>query len=280
MAHAGAEARVEAAVHVSERFGRGGHEVGAAGEQGGERGRERVAGAGEDGFEPFVLLAGQHRLRRGQHVVDELVGQDHAGDQGVGHAELAGGLGDVARAGRALAAPVGQQPAPQGAVVSNQHRGLGQHEVAESVQIGLDQVLVPPRQVGHVGHHGHVRVVGGGLGDGAQRLGGAGKADLDQLDLDVFEDGARLLGHGLFLEGEVVEDLGRVARVGARHHRQNVSAHRSHGQRVGAQAARAARIAGIEHQHAGGIQVAFAQRLVVLRGVVKIARVTGVLVWM
>src|SRR5689334_15459421 len=50
MAHAGAEARVEAAVHVAQRFGGGRDQVGAAGQQRGQRGRQRVARACEHGF--------------------------------------------------------------------------------------------------------------------------------------------------------------------------------------------------------------------------------------
>jgi hypothetical protein len=59
-------------------------QVGAAGHQGRQGGGQGVAGAGKHGLEALELLAGQHRLRRGQHVVDELVGQRHAGDQRVG----------------------------------------------------------------------------------------------------------------------------------------------------------------------------------------------------
>jgi hypothetical protein len=77
----------------------------------------------------------------------------------------------------------------------------------------------------------------------------------------------------------MVEYLGRVPGVGAGDDRQNVCAHRRHGQGVGAQAAGTARVAGIEDQHAGRIQVAFGERFGVLRGVVKIARFAGVVCW-
>src|SRR4051812_21965146 len=73
VAHAGAKARIEAAIQVGEGFGGGRGQVAAAGDQGREGRRQRVAGAGKDGFEALELLVAQDRLWRGQHVVDELV---------------------------------------------------------------------------------------------------------------------------------------------------------------------------------------------------------------
>src|SRR5580765_4826942 len=67
VAHAGAKARVQRLV---------------------EKG-QRVAGADERDLEALELLAGDRALRRGEHVVQELIGQRHAGDQHVARAVLA-----------------------------------------------------------------------------------------------------------------------------------------------------------------------------------------------
>ena len=88
--------------------------------------------------------------------------------------------------------------------------------------------------------------------------------------VDVFQDGAGLLGHGLLVEGEVIEDLGGVARIGAGHHGQHVGADRGDGQGVAAQAAGAARIAGVEDQHAGRLQRGHGRVFVARGGAAKI----------
>jgi hypothetical protein len=124
VAHAGAKASVQAAVQIAERLRRGRGEVAATGDERRERRGQGVARAGEHGFEALEFLAAQHRLRRGQHVVQELVRQRDARDERVGHAHGRGRLRDVASGGTALAAPLRQQPSPQRAVVSYQHGGL------------------------------------------------------------------------------------------------------------------------------------------------------------
>src|SRR6201996_901298 len=73
-AHAGAEAGVQALVEELQRLADGRLQLGRGAQQGGHRGRQRVAGADEGGFEHLELLARQRALRRGQHVVDELAG--------------------------------------------------------------------------------------------------------------------------------------------------------------------------------------------------------------
>ena len=72
-------------------------------------GRERLAGADEGGLEALELLARDRALRRGEHVVEELVGQGHARDEHVARAVLVGGDGELARRRRPLAVPVGQE---------------------------------------------------------------------------------------------------------------------------------------------------------------------------
>ena len=110
------------------------------GQQRGQRGRQRVAGADEGGVEALELLAGERALRRGQHVVDELLGalgrQHDAGDQHEARAVLAGGHRQLARRGRALAVPVGQQEVGQRLVVADQHLGGRQDQLAKRVEVG------------------------------------------------------------------------------------------------------------------------------------------------
>ena len=84
----------------------------------------------------------------------------HAGDQHVARAVLGRGHRQLARRGRALAVPVGQQEVGQRLVVAHQHLGLRQHQFAEGVEVGLLVVFLDPRQVGHVGDQRHVGVVG------------------------------------------------------------------------------------------------------------------------
>ena len=83
--------------------------------------RTKAQIAREAGIEEFIPAIAEYRLRRGQGVVHILLGQWYAGDEDVGNFEGLGGDRDIARAGVALLAPVRQQPAPQGTVVSYQH---------------------------------------------------------------------------------------------------------------------------------------------------------------
>ena len=164
-------------------------------------------------------------------------------------------------------------------MVADQHGGLRQQQFAKSVEVRLDQVLVPPRQIGHVGDERHFWIVGCGFGDGAQDLRRADEADLDQLHFDVFQDGARLFGNGLFIERKVIEDLGGVACIGACHDRQHMGADRRHRESIAAQSAGAAGVARVENQDAWRIEVFDVQSLVVFgwRRVVKIGWKAGVL---
>jgi hypothetical protein len=104
------------------------------------------------GVEALELLARERALRRGQHVVDELLAalgwQHHAGDQHVARAVFAGGHRQLARRGRALAVPVGQQEVGQRLVVAHQHLGGRQDQLAEGVQVGLLLVFVEPDRLG------------------------------------------------------------------------------------------------------------------------------------
>jgi hypothetical protein len=59
MAHAGAEAGVQALVQELQGLAGGGLDLGAHGQQGGQRGRQGVARADEAGVEELELLAGQ-----------------------------------------------------------------------------------------------------------------------------------------------------------------------------------------------------------------------------
>ena len=117
----------------------------------------------------------------------------------------------------------------------------------------IDLAFVPPRKIGHVRDQRDLGVVGGDLGDGADRLRAADETDLENLHRHVFEDGAGLLGHGLFVEGEMVEYFGRIARIGARDDWQSMGPDRSDCGDVRGQSARAAGVARVEHHHARGV---------------------------
>ena len=69
----GRKPRVQALVEEGQRLADGGLQLAAGGQQRGQRRRQRVAGADEGGVEALELLAGDRALRRGQHVVDELL---------------------------------------------------------------------------------------------------------------------------------------------------------------------------------------------------------------
>ena len=130
-------------------------------------------------------------------------------------------LGDIARARAAGRTPVGQQPAPQCAVVSYQHGRLRQHELAEGVEVQVDLPFVPPRKVGHVGDQRHVGVVGGDLGDGTDGLGTADETDLEDLNRKRLPGSVRACSViSLVVEGEMVEYLCGVAGISAGDNRQ------------------------------------------------------------
>jgi hypothetical protein len=164
---------------------------------------------------------------------------------------LAGGHGQFARRGRALAVPVGQQEVGQRLVVAHQHFGGRQDQLAKGVQVGLQLVFVQPAQVGQVADQRHVGVVGQDLGHRADGLGAAQEADLPAGDGHVLQDGARLLDHGVGVDRVLVEDLGGVAHHDGGDHRQGVRTHRGDGGDVAGQAAGAAGVAGVEAHHAG-----------------------------
>ncbi|EWS65722.1 hypothetical protein Y695_01010 [Hydrogenophaga sp. T4] len=169
-----------------------------------------------------------------------------------------GGPRHLARVGCAIAFPFRQQPAAEGTVVADQHRGLGQQQFGAGIQVGFDGHVVPPGQVGHVGDHRHFGVVGGDGGDRAQVLRAAHEADLECEHRHVFQGTTRLIGHGFFVESDVVVDLGGVAHIGASYHGHDMDRCTGHGGQVRAQAARAAGVVGVENHHAG--QRRFARR--------------------
>lgn len=84
---------------------------------------------------------------------------------------------------------------------------------------------------------------------------------LDHLHRHIFEYRTRLLGHRVFVKGEMVENPGGVACIGPGHNGQRVAPDRSNGADVGRQPARATRVAGVEHQDAGRSGVVFVKIL-------------------
>ena len=255
MAHAGTKTPVKAMVEVAQGFVAGLAQVGAAGQKGCQRRRQGIARASKSSVEKLESTGGNHGLGRCQHVFNELLGQRDARYQRVGHAHLGGCGCDVAWTGVSVAVPVGQKPTPQRAVVSNQHRGLGQQELTKSVQILINQVVLPPGKVGHVADHGQVRVVRRQLGNGADVFGATHKTHLDHLYWKVFQCRPRLVSNSLVVQGEMVENLGRITYVGPSDHGHRVPAHRCHGGNVGGQPASPAGVAGIEQHHAGRVDL-------------------------
>ena len=83
------------------------------------------------------------------------------------------------------------------------------------------------------------------------------KTHLDDLHAHVFEHAAGLLGHGLFVERDVVKHLGGVAHQAAREHRQGVRTDAGATQRIRRHAASAAGVVGVEDQHARWRTAAF-----------------------
>ena len=230
-------------------FADGGHQVAAGGNQRGQRGGQRVACAREHRLEPFELFTAQRRLRGSKHIVGILARQGDAGDQRVGDAHFGGGLGDVTGRRAFLAGPVRQQPAPQRAVVSYQHRGLRQKQFAKGVLVQIDLAFVPPRQVGHAGNDRYVGIVRCELGNRADIFRTPGESDLDHLRRRVLQNGPRLLGHGFLVQRKEVKYLGGVTGVSARHDRQGVGANRADRQDVAGQSASATGVACIEDQN-------------------------------
>ena len=257
VAHAGAKARVEGLVEEGQGLAHGGVQLDAGGQEGRERGRERVTGTDEGGFEALELLAGDGALRVGENVVEELVRKGHARHEHVARAVLGRCHGDLARRRRALAAPLGQQEIGQRLVAADEHLGLWQHQVAECFEIGLLIVFFDPREIGQVGDQGHVGIVGQDLGDGAHAFGRAEEADLPRRDGHVFEDAPRLLDDDVGIDRVVVEDLGRVAHDDARDNGQRVCAHGRDGRDVACEAACAARVVDIEAHDAGRCRLLF-----------------------
>ena len=136
-------------------------------------------------------------------------------------------------------------------MIAYEYGGLWKHKFPEGVEIGFYFRVFPPGKIRHVSNHWHFGIIGGYLGNRAEIVRGADKADLDDLDRNIFQDGAGLFGHGVFVEGKVIENLGSVARIGACHHREQVRADGSNCERIAGQSASPARVAGIERQDTG-----------------------------
>ena len=136
----------------------------------------------------------------GQHVVNELVWQGDASHQRVGHTQFMGCTGDVASAGAAFRAPVGQQPAPQRAVAADQDRCLWQDQLLEGVQVVVNALFIPPGQARHIGHQRRLRVVGCHAGHSTEVVWRTHKPDLDDLHRHVFKDGPGLFADRLFVD--------------------------------------------------------------------------------
>ena len=110
VAHAGAETRVEAAWSRKARASPTAACRSAPVASSAARPADSVSPAPtkmaskRSNFSPVIAACGD-----GQDVVEELVGQRHAGHQHVAARRACGGHGDLARRGRPLAVPVGQQ---------------------------------------------------------------------------------------------------------------------------------------------------------------------------
>ena len=255
-AHAGAEAGVQALVEELQRLADGRLELRGGAEEGGHGGRERVARADEGGLEHLELLAREGALRRGEDVVDELpraLGrQHHARDQHVARAVLRRRDGELARRGRAVGVPVGEQEIGERLVVPDQHFRGRQDQLAEGVEVRGLVVLVDPREGRQVRDHGHLGVVGKHLGDGRDVLVAAQEPHFEARNRDIFQDAARLFDDGVRIDGMLVENLGGIAHQHCSDDRQRVCAHRGDRGNVARDAAGAARVARIEREDAGG----------------------------
>jgi len=113
----------------------------------------------------------------------------------------------------------------QRAVVANQHRGLGQQQGPEGVQVAVDVLLVPPGQVRHVGHHGQVGVVGGEGRHGRHVFRAAEEAGLDHLQLHVLGHQSGLLGDQGIVQPQKGGGFPAVAQPVAGADRQQVGAY-------------------------------------------------------
>ena len=100
------------------------------------RRRRRSAASKRSNFSPVSAPCGDASTLS-MNCSLPLDGQHHAGDQHEARAVLAGGHRQLARRGRALAVPVGQQEVGQRLVVAHQHFGGRQDQLAEGVQVGL-----------------------------------------------------------------------------------------------------------------------------------------------
>ena len=161
------------------------------------------------------------------------------------------GFGNVTRVGRARPIPFRQEPARQGAVATHQHRGLRQQHIGAGVQVLVNLVLVPPGQVGHIGHHRHIGIVRDQGGNRAQVLWAADKPDFEHVGRYIFQDRTRLRQQRVVVKREVVGDVAGVAGISAGYDRHRVHAYRGHSQAVRCQAAGATGIVGVEDHHAG-----------------------------
>ena len=135
-------------------------------------------------------------------------------------------------------------------MVANQHSGLRQKQLSKRILVTLNFTVVPPGQVGHVGNKRYVSVVGRDARDGADVLRAADKTDLDGRHRHVFEGRPGLVRNRLFVEREVVKNLGCVAHVSAGHDSQRMGPGGDHGGDVGCQAASPAGVVGVEGHHA------------------------------
>ena len=249
VAHAGTKSVTQAAVQVAQGFAGGLRQFAAIGQQGSQGRRQGVPRPRENRLQAGEFFFGKHFVGGGKHIFNRLIGRPHTGHQRVGHAKIMGRLGNVSGAGSVFSAPVRQQPTPQGAVATDQHGGLWQQQVFESLQVLLYRVFVPPRQAGHVGHHRYVGVVRGDARHSAQVFCRADESHFDDRHLDIFEHSTGLLVNCLVIQCEMAEYLRRVPCIGPSNDRQGMGTHGGHGRDIGGQAADAAGITGIEDQH-------------------------------
>ena len=240
----------QAVVHVFERFLCRSGQVVASSKQRSQSGGDSVTRTQKLLVKQLKLAAGQHGFGAGQHVIQVIAGQRDARDQNKRHIMRFSRLGNIARAGWAAAVPIGQQPSRQRSVVAYQHGGLRQHQLGKGIHVLFQRIaFLPPRQIGHVADDGDVRVVAAKLGNAAEIGGRASKSQLDGRHRHVFEDGARLVGNQLIVQGRVAEHPAGVADIHPTGHRHRVRAHTGDGHHVNAQPPAATGIQGVETHH-------------------------------
>jgi hypothetical protein len=128
----------------------------------------------------------------------------------------------------------------------------GSMQLAKRVQVRVDLALVPPRQVGHVGDQGHIGVVGRDLCNGADIASGLPtKPTLNTCTGTSSRMVRACSATAFFVEGEMVDDLGGVAHIGAGHNWAACAPTEAMAVTSAGQAARAAGVAGIETSNAG-----------------------------